>query len=451
MRTRTADVRHRINILGTVILLSFLAVALALVYWSIARGPGLLARDDNPRLVEAELRIVRGRILDANNEVLAETVGPADDLRRVYSPAAGPAVGYYSIRHGTTGVEQGLDALLRGESDNPWATVLDQELMHRTQVGNDIRLTLDSRWQRTAESLLGDNDGGILLLALPDVSVRAMASQPGYDPNTLDENFDELAADVRAPLLNRVSQGQYQPGLVLQPFLLAAALERGLIEMDGQVDGGASGVVVINGSEIACAADPPEGAIWADVLQNACPEAMLGLGEDLAAAGLLEVFEGFGLLRPPALPIATEATDERKIADPSMAAIGQDLLPISPLQAGLALAALANEGEFTEARLISGVADGEGVWQAQPNESETTKAVSAEAAGAILNSLPVRDGIKEHAALVLSGPEGSTNAWYLGLAPATKPRFAVVVVVEGSDDLLPAQRAGRALLKAAIG
>ena len=87
--------KENIQQLSKAVLVSFLLVALALIFWSILRAPTLLAREDNPRLVEAALRLQRGRILDTNNVVLAETVGPADDLRRLYPlPYSGPAVGY---------------------------------------------------------------------------------------------------------------------------------------------------------------------------------------------------------------------------------------------------------------------------------------------------------------------------------------------------------------------
>jgi peptidoglycan glycosyltransferase len=455
MRTGIADVRYRINVLSRIILLAFLAVAVALVYWSIGRGPGILARDDNPRLVEAELRILRGRILDANNDVLAETVGPADDLRRVYSAnSTGPAVGYYSFRYGTSGVEEGLDTVLRGDGDDFWVETLDKEILHQPQVGRDVRLTLDSSWQRAAETLLGENVGGILLMTLPDASIRALASHPNYDPNVLDEEFEALVSDEMAPFFNRVTQGQYLPGLALQPFLLAAAVDRGLVSMSDKVDA-AGATVTVNGSVLGCSGKPPAEATWEDVLQNACPHPMQGLGEDLRSTGLLEVFERFGLLQAPQMPIETEAAAELEIGDPALAAIGQDQLTISPLQAALALATFVTGGELPQPRLVSGIEDAEGQWQVPAGNPvsnlETTTAISAEAAESILASLPIREGIREHAALVLTGPEGSKNAWYFGLAPAGEPRYAVVVVIEGNDDLLSAQQAGRLLLDEVIG
>jgi hypothetical protein len=50
-----------------------------------------------------------------------------------------------------------------------------------------------------------------------------MASHPAFDPNRLDEAWDELVADSFTPLLNRAVLGQYQVGAAFGPVLMAAA------------------------------------------------------------------------------------------------------------------------------------------------------------------------------------------------------------------------------------
>jgi peptidoglycan glycosyltransferase len=62
--------------------------------------------------------------------------------------------------------------------------------------------------------------------------ILALVSQPTYDPNMLDADWEQLESDPDAPLLNRATQGLYQPGGVLQPVVLAAALEAGAAELD---------------------------------------------------------------------------------------------------------------------------------------------------------------------------------------------------------------------------
>ena len=133
------------------------------------------------------------------------------------------------------------------------------------------------------------------------------------------------------------------------------------------------------------------------------------------------------------------------------ALIGQGELTVSPLQMALALAALANEGALPAPRLVTAVQSETGEWQSVPVDGEGREAASAAAASQILRSLSQHDAtIVEFATQALAGPGGSSNAWYLGLAPAQEPRFAVVVVMEGASGTTGAASTGRALLNAAL-
>ena len=452
MQTKSQDqeTAARIRTLSKIMLFSFVCVAAALVYWSVIRGPSILERDDNPRRIQAELQLRRGRILDSSGDVLAESVGSVDDLRRIYpTTSAGPAVGYYSLRHGTSGIEGSYDTLLRGESGEFWQDFWRYQVLHEVREGRDVRLTLDGRWQRAADVLLGEENGAILLLSLPDLAVRSMVSHPSYDPNSLDESFEELTSNERAPLLNRVTLGQYQPGLLLSPFVLASAIDEGILDIYDLADD-ALDPVFVNGSILNCEGPLPDSPTWADMLRQGCSGAMATLAELLGEAGLSESFSAFGFFEAPTLPIDTKAVSEHRIDDLALAGIGQENLAVSPLQMGLALAALAQEGERGSPSIVLSTQNHDGEWELNLAASESLSAVSPKSARAILDALPVGDGIREYSVLVLSGPGGETNAWYLGLAPAGAPRFAVVVVVENAMDVRPAEQVGRSLLKNAL-
>jgi len=180
------EARDRLRQISLLTVLAFSAVFILVVYWTAVRGSAILERDDNPRLVEAEQRINRGSILDANGNVLAESIEDPDGLQqRLYYPGSGPAVGYYSFDHGQAGVESSMDAVLRGGNKDPWEQYISRDLLHEEQVGADVRLTIDASWQQLATDALADNQGAIVLLSLPDNAVRAIASQPIYDANLL--------------------------------------------------------------------------------------------------------------------------------------------------------------------------------------------------------------------------------------------------------------------------
>ncbi len=155
-KTDLVSVRLRLKYLHLGIMLGFIMVGLALGYWTVLRGPQILEREDNPRLVETELRIQRGQIFDRNNMVLAETIGDLDDLRRMYPvPSASHVTGYYSFRHGTSGIENTYDSSLRGDADDFWQKFWHHNTLHESQTGQDVRLTIDAQLQQCCRRSTG--------------------------------------------------------------------------------------------------------------------------------------------------------------------------------------------------------------------------------------------------------------------------------------------------------
>lgn len=439
---------RRLHLLGGLISLGFTAVTLALIFWGVLRANALLARSDNPRPVEAELRIQRGLIFDRHGVVLAENTGTPARQRRYYPiPTVGPAVGYYSFRFGTSGVEESYDAILRGAGIDFWVDAW-RRLLHEPQRGQAIQLTLDAAWQQEASRLMANQTGALLLLELEKetstAAIRALVSLPGYNPNLLDQEFDTLRTDTRAPLLNRVTQGQYQPGLTLQPFLLATVLDRGFIQLN-EIVAGPNRHVLLNGSLHRCFDQPPEPASWLDVLVHRCPAPMQDLGNLLGTAELDSIFANWGMTEQPNLPLNTQTPAQEPLSDVALAAIGQDKLTVTPLQMGLALATLANDGRFPALQLVEAIQQGEN-WLPVTVLPDDSIAISANAAEDIRLALPRQNGVAEHAVLVLSGPDNSKNGWYLALAPATNPRYLLVVVIENAASLETAVEIGQELL-----
>src|SRR4029079_14844628 len=107
-------------------------------------------------------------------------------------------------------------------------------------IGKDLKVSIDSKLQRDAFSLLagGGKPGGAVVLLLPNNEVLAMASSPSFDPRTVADDSAwrrliqqaETAQDI-SPLVNRtlgtlVSGGPafyYRPGSTFKTFTAAAA------------------------------------------------------------------------------------------------------------------------------------------------------------------------------------------------------------------------------------
>src|SRR5262249_12299505 len=219
---------RNLNRLSLAILAAFFVVTISLVYWSVFASDTMLARDDNPRRVEAERALMRGAIYDRNGQILAKTtqVGVSASgmpiVRRDYPvPEAVTALGYYSLVHGVGGVEAAFDKQLRGDDLRDSSQIVVGNMLHRQQVGSDLRLTRDDRLKSGLKKALGSQKGAVIVIDVPSGAVLAMVSTPSFAPNRLDQDYDALRHDPAAPLLNRVTQGLYQPGGALQTVILA--------------------------------------------------------------------------------------------------------------------------------------------------------------------------------------------------------------------------------------
>ena len=438
-----------------------LTVALAVLiatcgYWAVVRAEELRARDDNPRRVLYEQRIVRGRILDREGAVLAD-VEVAEDgtvARRNRVPEAAPAVGYASLRHGTGGIEATLDAELRGEAGrSDWQTAW-QQLLHRPPHGYDVRLTLDATLQVLAQQALEGHAGAVVLLDATSGEILALGSSPTFDPEALDDEWEALRENPAAPLVNRATQGLYQPGVALQTVIIAEALSQNLVELS-TLTANPTATLAVNGTPVGCSTAPP-GAMLGDVYAAGCPAPFADLGKKLGAGGLGAAMERWALTTPPSLEIPTVAADwdpgeVSTEAELRAEATGQGKLTVSPLHMALVAATLANEGEMPAPRMVLQVEQPGGGWQ-EVTSTGTARSVLAPGEARALRATwqSCGENVAGHWGAAVAGEGQRPHAWFIGAAPKSgQKRYAIGVLIEHAESLETAVEIGTALLEAA--
>jgi peptidoglycan glycosyltransferase len=422
-------------------------------YWAVARADWLKAREDNPRRVAYEQRVQRGRILDRDGRVLAGVVRQVNGVvERTYpAPEAAPVVGYASLRHGTGGVEAAFDQLLRGEAYRSTWQAAWAELLHRPPQGKDVQLTLDADLQRLAHEALVGRAGGVVLLDSRTGGVLAMASAPTFDPAALDQEWAELREDPSAPLLNRATQGLYQPGAALETIVLAEALEQGLVYLTDPLSSTLTGTVMVDGTAVGCLAEPSEMDGLVAAYQAACPAPFAALGVELGEAGLAAAVERWGLTTPPPLRIPTESGTWSPGDGVEAEAIGQGSLTVSPLHMALVAATLADGGRMPDPQVTWRVESPGGGWLTLEEPEVLRSPISGHVARTLLLAWqPYGPQALGHVATAVAGEDRLSHAWFLGVAPASSPRYAVAVLLERSEEPLRAAQIGRALLEAAL-
>ena len=441
--SRRSRFARPVRVLQAGITLGWIALALALGWWTIVRGPALTTRTDNPRRALAERVNARGPIVDRNGVALAVTAGEQGDYRRAYplGTAAAAVLGYDSARYAQAGIEQSRDETLRGEVGHDVLTTWWQHLTQGTPPpGLGIRLTLDAGLQASVAQALSPYRGAAVVLEASTGNLLALASSPGFDPNTLDEDWEALTAQADAPLLNRATQGTYQPGTILAPFLLAQAVDDGLVTLDDAVDS-VSAPVVVDGDQVGCAVGPAPAEVagtfstLATALRFGCPAPLASLAQTFGEAGILDAVAAFGLAEA-ALPeleaaVAPAEAGLPALGDLRLEAIGQGVLGVSPLQVARAFAALRSGGVLSDVRLVDALQSPDGEWIETASASEPRSAVTRNAAMLILQALEREaGGTSALGASAVTGAGGRRLSWFAGGSPEGQAGVVVVVVLE---------------------
>jgi len=411
---------------SVVMVLMFLALTVITGYWQAMRGPALSVREDNPRLVLAERNVPRGAILDRNGHPLAVSQSTADGYARYYPErAAAPVVGYYSLQHGLGGAEAAFDDELRGTVGRTRSEIFVDDLLHRVPVGQSVRLTLDLSAQQAADAALGDRAGAVVVLSVPEGEVIALASHPTFDPATLDEDWERLRTDAASPLVNRATQGVYQPGAAFQTIVLAEALLRGTTYLTSTVQ--AHTPVQVGSATLNCASTPLSNTIAAAYAVG-CPAPFVMLADQLDAASLAVAIQRWQLdtiTNGFELPVHTSAWSPGMLTTTQAVrelALGQGALTISPLQMATVIGTIANNGHSIMMPHIT--------FAAAPS-SQSFSPMSPEVALSLQNALTMRQDLAGQVTLAASGE--NRLAWFLGFAPIHSPQWAIVVLLENGD------------------
>ena len=371
---------------------------------------------------------------------------------RRYYPAgevAGHLVGFTNVDdHGQEGLELAFNHWLSGESgakrvlkDRLGRAVENVESIRPPDHGRDLRSSIDLRLQYLAYRSLKASiqkhkaeSGSIVILEVKTGEVLAMVNQPSYNPN---DRSQYLAERYR----NRAITDIFEPGSSIKPLILAAALESGQYKPGSYVDTSPGYVVVgpkkiedhrnlgrislttilsrssnVGVTKIAMSLEPDQ--LWGAMTQ-------FGLGS-MTASGFPG--ESAGLL--------THYNHWQQISQATLA-YGYGI-SVTPLQLAQAYAALGNDGILRQVSLIA---------LDEPTASE--RIISSETAAAVremMEEVVNAGGTGTKAAVQGYRVAGKTGtAWkfsaggysedkylsiFAGMAPASDPRLAAVVIID---------------------
>jgi cell division protein FtsW (lipid II flippase) len=431
-------------------------LALIAAWWTIYRAPMLVARTDNPRRALDTRFVERGMITDRNGVVLAHSIGSPGAYDREYLyPETAPVTGFDSMIYGQAGIEKTMDPVLRGlERGTVFGNAWHRLVTGHPPEGENISLTIDIQLQSLAMDLLADSSGAGVLLEAHSGELYAIASQPSYNPNQIEESWSSLLANEDAPLFNRAAQALYQPGLSMVPFLFAHANAEGKIEA-GERTTNLANPVRVDGDLLSCTRQPPdsnENTLEA-ALRYGCPELLQKELVKLGWDSIRNAIDIFGFTTPAGIRLASVGSinlpNNPSMAELEQLVIGQGTLRVSPLQMARAVGGLFADVERAPLQLVRAIdVDDEG-WNLLQPEGYRVPALSANVIESLKHIYAFTGTASyEWLAPALTGTEDHQLGWYIGVEEDGDALWVVVVVLE-DEKPYKAAGIGREILSAA--
>jgi penicillin-binding protein 2 len=188
-------------------------------------------------------------------------VGPVSesDLAKLEDPD--PLLQIPRFQIGKTGVEQRMEAELRGEAGTLKIEVSAAGRVMRElgrvegTPGRDVELTLDLPLQDYAMRRMAGESAASAVIDVTTGDIVALASSPGFDPNSFvfgigSGEWNGLLNDEYRPLSNKTVTGTYPPGSTFKIAMALAALDAGVVSPGDGV--GCGGYTVLGNRRFHC-------------------------------------------------------------------------------------------------------------------------------------------------------------------------------------------------------
>ena len=429
----------------------FLIMAGYLVYFNVFESKDVVNSVYNVRQDLLAERVVRGKILDKNGNVLAQTVTAEDGMETreyPYGSLFSHVVGY-SVK-GKAGIEsiQNFNLLT---SNAFFVEKLMNEFQDQKNIGDNIVTTLDADLQAAASNALGDNKGAAVVLEASTGKILAMVSKPSYDPNTVSEKWETLINDPDSALYNRATQGQYTPGSVFKIVTTLAYMRQNPDYVAFLHD--CSGEITEEGTTIHCYNSTSHGQeTLGDAVANSCNTAFSEIGLSLDIGKWQDTAEDLLFNKSLKCDLTSKQSSfslekNAGAAEVMMTAIGQGETLVSPYHMALITSAIANGGTLMKPYLVDEITNYKGTVVKEYMPEKYTNLMTSEEASILKNYM---EGVISYGTgtslngqgYTVAGKTGTAevsmdkntvHSWFMGFSNVENPDIVVSVVVENAD------------------
>ena len=375
-----------------------------------------------------------------------------EESRRFYPlvEEASQLIGFTDIddKHGSEGLERSFDTLLIGKSGkqvirkdargNIIENIRDEKEYNPQDVVLSIDQDLQSMVYREIKNAVKENNaisGTAVLVDVQTGEILAMANAPSFNPNNRSEFKPEL-------MRNRAITDTFEPGSTVKPFTVLTALQNGVTYRDEVIN---THPFVLNGHKIQDVA-PRDSLSITGILQKSSNVGVSRLALRMPSTALVDTYSKVGFGKDTGLGLGEQRGtngDRKRWADIDRAAISYGYgLSVTPLQLARAYATLGSFGIYRPLSITK--VDPPVIGERVLPEKITRDVVHMMESVAQKGEGGARAMVDGYRVAVKTGTARKLEkgqyvekylAYTAGLAPASNPRFALVVLVnEPSKD-----------------
>jgi peptidoglycan glycosyltransferase len=456
---------RQIRQVAIVLLVAFIALFVELNYIQIFAAESIAGNPANVRALLQEYSIKRGDIVTYDGVRVAHSKATHQKLKyvRTYPQGElyGQITGFYSILYGADRIENSFNDQLLGRNNTLSMQDIQDRFLGGGQQGDDIRLTINSKLQQAARAALGSNRGAIVAIEPHTGQIKAMWSNPSFDPSPLASHngkkaknyYNSIKGDCpTSRLCDLATSYGYPPGSTFKIVTATAALDTGKFNPHStfpdpaQLSLPQTPQTLTNFTRTACNGGVSIDFFTAITISCDTTFAILGLR---IPQDIYDYAQRYGFNQPIPFDIPTQSSSYPKIQNdnkPFQAydAIGQGNTRATPLQMALVAATVANGGVEPRPQLVYQVIDPKGAIVHGYEPQDLGQVMSPQTSSELTQMMTsvVQKGTGTSAQIPgvqIAGKTGTAqtgiqgqnpHTWFICFAPATDPKIALAVLVE---------------------
>ncbi|MDR9892383.1 peptidoglycan glycosyltransferase FtsI [Pseudenterobacter timonensis] len=370
-----------------------------------------------------------------------------DESRRFYPAGhvAANLIGFTNIDgQGIEGIEKSFNAQLTGKPgvrrvrEDRFGRVIENLTEVPPVPAHNIQLSIDERLQTIVEDALDNavawnkaESGAAVLIDVQTGEILSMASYPDFNPNNRE---GATLNDFR----NRAISDTFEPGSTVKPLVLMTALQQGLVQPDSVID---THPYTLDGHRIRDVGYYPELTLTG-ILQKSSDTGVSRLSLAMPVRHLLDTYKGFGFGATTGLGLTGESSGmlpHRKFwsqLDRATFAFGYGLM-VTPLQLAHVYATI---GSFGLERPLSITRIDPPVMGHQVMPAGIVHQVEHMMESVALpGGGGIKAAVRDYRVAIKTGTAKKIDqdgkyvdkyvAYTAGVAPASRPRFALAVVI----------------------